>query len=184
MEKLKTYIALFRGINVGGKNSIKMAVLKEALQNSLFIDAQTYIQSGNLIFKSTQNNTKILASTLESLVQKTFGHTISILVLSKKSFKNRISNNPFLPIEEAHFSKMYVSYVIDEISIDLIEKFAKKTLSDDKFHITKKTIYTLYENKYSASKLNNNFYEKKLQCKATTRNWKTSLKLLEMVNNS
>lgn len=183
MKKHKTYIALFRGINVGGKNSIKMEILKEVLINSPFIDVQTYIQSGNLIFKSEENDTRILSSSLENLMLKNFELHISILVLSIDKFKKILSENPFSPIDETNYSKMYISFIKNEISLELIEKFAKKTISDDKFHITKKTIYTFYNTKYSASKLNNNHYEKKLHCIATTRNWKTSLKLLEMATN-
>jgi len=183
MGKTKTYIALFRGINVGGKNSLKMASLKEAVLKSSYTDVQTYIQSGNLIFRSPKTPPTILSFQLEKLVNDTFGINISIIVLSKKALEKIVRKNPFRPIKDDEISKLYVSFIKEEINPNAIVSFAENTITDDKFHITKKSIYTFYNVKYSASKLNNNLYEKKFNCIATTRNWKTTLKLLEMAKN-
>ncbi|PCI01634.1 MAG: hypothetical protein COB81_06880 [Flavobacteriaceae bacterium] len=183
MGKLKTYIALFRGINVGGKNSLKMASLKEVLKSSLFSEAQTYIQSGNLVFKAVKTDCNALSFQLENLVKDHFNIEVSILVITKKELKEIINKNPF-PIKMGHgTTKLYITFIKAAIRPEIIETFAQSTISEDKFHISKKAIYTLYQIKYSASKLNNNFYEKKLNCIATTRNWRTTLKLLEMSKN-
>ncbi|PCH73264.1 MAG: hypothetical protein COB98_10925 [Flavobacteriaceae bacterium] len=184
MEKTYTYIALFRGINVGGKNSLKMEALKEALQTSIFTEAQTYIQSGNLIFKSIKRAPIVLSIALEQLIKDVFGLDIFTIVLSEKELKKIIRKNPFTPIKETQYSKLYVTFIKGKINPEAIESFAQNTLTDDKFHLSKKNIYTFYELKYSASKLNNTFYEKKLNCIATTRNWRTTLKLLEMAKNN
>jgi len=184
MGKLNTYIALFRGINVGGKNILKMAALKEVLQKSPFQEAQTYIQSGNVVFKSIIKAPHLLAYQLEKLVKDTFGIDVPIIVLRKKELEDIIKSNPFPPETKDEISKLYISYIKGEINTNSIESFAKSTITNDKFHISKKNIYTFYDVKYSASKLNNMRYEKKLNCIATTRNWKTTLKLLEMATNN
>lgn len=184
MAKIKTYVALFRGINVGKKNRLNMELLRNRLQSSPFTQPQTYIQSGNLIFKSLKTNCEILSMELEKLLLASFKLNISIIVLTVKEFEEIVLKNPFSNTEISKTPKVYISFIKGTITPETIETFAQNTISNDKFHLTKKVIYTCYKESYSLSKLTNNLYEKKLNCTATTRNWKTTHKVLEMAKNS
>lgn len=91
---MPVYVALLRGINVGGKTIIKMADLQICLEKAGFKDVRTYIQSGNIVFCSDQNNTYDLAKIIENAVLKQFGLAVPTLVIKDKLFKEIIKSVP------------------------------------------------------------------------------------------
>ena len=80
---MKTYVALIRGINVGGHKKVPMAILRDVLNKADFQDVKTYIQSGNIVFKSTEKNSK----TIERIIQKSIESYFSFLVPVKVKTK-------------------------------------------------------------------------------------------------
>ena len=88
------YVALLRGINVGGNTKIKMSELVECLEKSGLLDVKTYIQSGNVIFSSDEKNTEVLAANIENVITKTFGLTVPTVVLSQSQLQAVIDNVP------------------------------------------------------------------------------------------
>lgn len=87
------YLALLRGINVGGKNMIKMSALKETFQHAGFTNVTTYINSGNILFESDKSNTEHLTEEIDALLQKTF-FSINTVVLSYKNLADIITHVP------------------------------------------------------------------------------------------
>lgn len=88
------YIALLRGINVGGKNKISMVELKELFRQHGFEDVQTYINSGNVIFSSSITDEKIIKEECEEIITKKFKLNIPVLVISFKEFFTTFNNAP------------------------------------------------------------------------------------------
>lgn len=88
------YLALIRGINVGGKGLVKMDALKTALTEAGFQDVRTYIQSGNIFFSSTSTNTNELAERIETSLKETFGITAGVAIFSKDQWQRLIANAP------------------------------------------------------------------------------------------
>ena len=88
------YVALLRGINVGGKNMIPMVKLKESLEADGIINVRTYIQSGNILFESDERSTSKLATWFEKHILDVYGHTVPTLVISKTTFKEMMNNLP------------------------------------------------------------------------------------------
>jgi len=88
------YIALFRGINVGGHNIIKMAELRNLFQTIQLKNVKTYIQSGNVVFESEEEE-KILRNRLEQEVEKTFGFPVSIILRNSIQIEKIIQQCPF-----------------------------------------------------------------------------------------
>ncbi len=179
-----TYIALLRGINVSGSNKIKMAELKQLFLDLGYKDVSTYIQSGNVIFTSNIKEPILIEDTIISAISKHFGYAIKVLVLTKNELTTIFNSNPFLAKDPTlDISKLYVTIlntkrdlaVIPPIEI-LIET------SDDEFQLIENTIYLYCPNGYGKTKLNNNLFEKKLKVSATTRNWNTISKLVELNN--
>jgi uncharacterized protein (DUF1697 family) len=173
------YIALLRGINVGGKNILKMADLKEALATLAFTNIESYIQSGNLIFDSNTKESFALSQQIEQLIHDTFSLSVPVIVISEDDFLQIDQEYPFA---ERDPTKMHVTFLEKKVEIEAIKQLqTSKPASDDTFEIIGRSVYLLCEGSYHKSKFNNTFFEKKLQQKASTRNYKTVLKLISML---
>jgi uncharacterized protein (DUF1697 family) len=88
------YVALLRGINVGGKNLIKMPALKACFENQGFTEVATYIQSGNVLFESTENNLESLTKDLETMLSAEFGYESRVVVVSHDQLKSAVERAP------------------------------------------------------------------------------------------
>lgn len=171
-------IAILRGINVGGKRKILMNDLKLMLNEIGLTDIATYIQSGNVIFQSNLKNNE-LADLIASTIEEKYGFDVPVVIRSADELEKSIIINPFYS-EEADINKLHLTFLKeapDEKNLTLIETL---NFTPDKFEIINKDVFIHCEGKYHQSKLTNNFFEKKLKVGATTRNWKTVLKLLEL----
>ena len=84
---MKTYIALLRGINVSGKNIIKMTELKQLFLNEGFKNVTTYIQSGNVVFNTTENSKIKLEQLISIAIKNQFGYNINLLILTNKELE-------------------------------------------------------------------------------------------------
>lgn len=91
---LHTYIALLRGINVGGNNIIKMTELKASFEKMGFTDVTTYIQSGNVLFKSPSVKVRAITSNLEETLSEEFAYKSSIVLVTDKQLKSVVKNAP------------------------------------------------------------------------------------------
>lgn len=179
-----TYIALLRGINVSGHHKIKMTELKHLFLDLGYHDVTTYIQSGNVIFKSNIKEPILIENTIISAISKHFGHTIEVLILTKNELMTIFNTNPFLAKDPTtNISKLHVTILNkmpDLDGIPTIEILVANT--DDEFQLIGNAIYLYCPNGYGKTKLNNNLFEKKLKIATTTRNWNTISKLVELCN--
>ncbi|WP_042163111.1 DUF1697 domain-containing protein [Paenibacillus gorillae] len=175
------YVALLRGINVGGHNKIKMADLREALKELGLSGVQTYIQSGNVIFASADNEA-LLRERIEQQIYKVFGLTIKVIIRSYSELRQIADNCPFTEqqIAEAEASSegecLYVSMLLQEPAAERIQKLQTIDLQKDQFHIAGNNIYLLYQKSIRNSKLS--VQVEKLGVPSTVRNWKTINKLI------
>lgn len=183
MISMGTYIALLRGINVTGHNKIKMTELKQLFIDSGFSEVVTYIQSGNVIFQSEQLDILKIEQIIIKAVEKQFGYSIKVLVVTKSQLAAIFNSNPFIERENIDTTKLYVTLLSNQPEIDGIEQIEGLTATnDDAFKVIDKSVYLYCPNGYGRTKLNNNLFEKKLKSSATTRNWKTITKLIELSN--
>ncbi|WMN12049.1 DUF1697 domain-containing protein [Marivirga salinae] len=177
---MKTKIAILRGINVGGKRKILMADLKMLMQDLGYLNIQTYIQSGNLIFEiDDKHQNKGIAEGIETAILGKFDFEVPVIVLSAEEIENAVTKNPFYKAD-ADINKLHLTFLNelpDKDNLALVESF---DYSPDQFKIIGKNAFIYCEGSYHKSKLTNDFFEKKLKVKATTRNWKTVLKLWEL----
>ncbi|MEM1136319.1 MAG: DUF1697 domain-containing protein [Bacteroidota bacterium] len=175
------YISLLRGINVSGQKKIKMLELKALYERLGFTNVQTYIQSGNVIFESTDKDNTNLAKQISKKILEEFGYEVTVLVLDKNTFKTKIEKHPFNEADLPFLYFTFLSNIPEMIPYDKIEKAKQDT---EEIHIVDDMIYFACRSGYGKSKLSNNFFEQKLKVQATTRNWKTSKKLLEMIQEA
>ena len=173
------YIALLRGINVGGHKKIKMEARRNSLETLHFKNLKTYIQSGNIIFQFKETSTSKIASLISLKIHEDFSYDVPVIVKTFEEFEFAFLNNPF--VEENGIEKLYVSFLSTKPSNEL-----KKNMGDfenDHYNIVNDIFYINYEESVSNSKLTNNIIEKKLRLQATTRNWKTISNLYTLAKN-
>lgn len=170
---------LLRGINVGGKNVIKMADLRTMLEQMKFKDVQTYIQSGNAVFQ-TESTEEDLEKKIAREIKNTFGHDIPVLLKTKKQLHGIIAQNHYSEDSDEKLRSVYFVLLSSVPDDTLVEKFEKKSYENERFHITDSCVYLQYLKGYANAKVNNNVIEKNLKVRATTRNLKTMDKMLEL----
>ncbi len=175
------YIAFLRGINVGGHRKVNMKVLKEMLSGMGLQQVNTYIQSGNVAFVSEIEDAPALQNQIESKIASQFGLEVKVILRSASEIHQVLSENPYLTTED-DTSKLYFTMLDDVPGQAELEKLLTYTFPHDEYQVLGKTVYLHCINGYGRTKLTNDFFEKKLKRIATTRNWKTMLKMREMVN--
>jgi uncharacterized protein (DUF1697 family) len=184
-DHMTIYIALLRGINVGGKNIIKMADLKLLFESMGLIEVRTYIQSGNVLFKSSETEEE-LRNKIERKIEEVFGFAIVVILRSAEEINSIINNCPFseLEIAEAESASeaesLYVSLMPHAPSHDKVKDLNIYGSERDKYKIIGREIYLLFHDSIRNSKLANNLL--KVHIPATVRNWKTLNKLAVLAN--
>ena len=182
ISKLKTYIGILRGINVGGK-ILKMADLKKMFQKLGFKNVNTYIQSGNVFFQYRHEETRVLEQTIQNRIKTDFGTDVPVIVLTPDKLERIIEVNPFKanPVKEKTY--LHVTFLQTKpVNYDK-ESVLDKKAGKEEIAFTDEAVYLYCPHGYGSSKLNNNLFENKLKVTATTRNWKTTLKLLELAQS-
>ena len=181
---MAVYLALFRGINVSGYNIIKMEHLRKLMADNGYTNVQTYIQSGNVVFATEENSKDKIANAVQALLQKEYGYTIEVFILNEADLTAIIDNNPYTDNapEPSGKKKYHVVFLSDKASDEGINKLNEFNRSDDEFTVIDKVMYLKLAQSAADSKLTNALIENKLdKCKATTRNWNTTLKMLDMM---
>jgi len=178
-----SYIALLRGINVGGKNIIKMETLKQAFIDMEFSDVITYIQSGNVIFKTQESDKSDLTKRVENHLQKVFSAEIKTLILTAKELAEIIKFAPESFGAEPEKFRYDVWFPLPPTKTDDIVSNIRLREGIDFLHTGENAIYTLR----LTSQMGKSYFSKILQtpvCKnITIRNWNTTKKLLELSKN-
>lgn len=180
---MKTFIALLRGINVGGKNIIKMADLRLAFESIGLYEVKTYIQSGNVLFKSDETE-EILQSKIERKIEDVFGFSVTVVLKTSEEIEEIISNCPFSKkeISEAESSSglesLYVAILADIPFKEKVMLLNTYVNGNNKYEILGRNVYLLLSQSIRNSKLANNLH--KLSATVTVRNWKTIEKLADL----
>lgn len=177
------YIALLRGINVGGKNIIKMAELKRVFEAIGLYDVQTYIQSGNVLFKSNEAE-EPLRNKIEHEIEGIFGLSISVVLRTAAELERIILNCPFSEDEVAEAGalseteSLYVALLTHNPLKEKIEYLSAYKSESDEYRIVGREVFLLFRHSIRNSKLANNL--QKLDVTSTVRNWKTISKLASL----
>mgnify|MGYP000852606772 CR=1 FL=1 len=174
---METYIALLRGVNVGGHKKIPMAELRRYLSKEGLKNVQTYIQSGNVIFQSSEENIEKLELKMHNAINKYFGFEVPILVKTPEGLQQIFDACPF-PEEKKGNCYFTMLYTLPDQN--LVEDVSQISYPNEEFFITESCIYFYCSVGYGNAKFNSNFFERKLKTTATARNYKTMLKLIAM----
>lgn len=173
------YVALLRGINVGGKNIIKMAELRSALKDDGLKNVATYIQSGNIVFENNSISENELSLLITETIKNKFKLTIPVIVKSAQFWFDMIENNPYananIPIEQLVASITANNTRLKKSGNEFTFGFPDEAVKGID------VIYVRCVGKYHKTKLSNTYFEKQFNSSFTTRNWKTVLKIATML---
>lgn len=177
-------ICFLRGINVSGKNIIGMKDLTSLFINLDFSDVSTYLQSGNVIFRTAPGtNTIGIEGMIENALEKVTGMKIPVIVKSVKQINEIFTENPFLADKSIEPDKLHVTILKSVPGREKQEIFIAGYYDRERFEIRGSEIFLYCPDGYGRARLNNNFIERKLGVVSTTRNWKTITSLNEIANS-
>jgi uncharacterized protein (DUF1697 family) len=172
---MKTYIALLRGINVGGHKKILMFDLRSHMETAGFTKVQTYIQSGNIVFQASERAG--ISEKISEMIQDEYQFEVPVIVKTASEIASILSHCPF---SEDKKEKSYFILVKENPSEENIKEANILSSPEEEFYITDHCVYIHYAKGAGDAKLGINFFEKKLKVKATARNYRTMVKLLAL----
>lgn len=175
---MNTYIALFRGINVGGNGSLPMKELVATLEEVGARKVRTYIQSGNAVFESAERNVARLSKQISAEVMKRRGFAPHVHILTLGALAKAIAENPF-PDAVGDPSRLHLGFLASSPkSPDLRTLFSLK-IESERFHLTESVFYLHAPDGVGRSKLASRS-ERLLGVPMTDRNWRTVCKVMEL----
>ena len=176
---MKHYIALFRGINVGGKNLLPMKDLKPIMQDAGCRDIQTYIQSGNVIFAWDGNDTNSLKTDLQDRITASKGFQPNIHILDAETFMKIVDSNPYAGLDTDP-KTVHVNFLLMPASQPNIPKIDEIAAPTEQYTLTDDAFFLHAPDGIGRSKLATKL-EQLLEVEATGRNLRTVNKLRDML---
>jgi uncharacterized protein (DUF1697 family) len=175
---MTTWITLLRGINVGGRNKIKMDALKLLYENLGFKDVRNYLQSGNVIFRSGETDPVRTGNLISSRLYEVWGMDVPVLALTTGMLDEIFRNNPYLNDNTKDLAYQYITFLFSDPGEYDRDRLNTARSEWEAFTVKGRAVYLYCPKGYGTTKLSNTFFEKKLKVPATTRNLKTAGELL------
>ncbi len=179
-DEMKTYIALLRGVNVGGKGLLPMKELVAILESLGCRTVKTYIQSGNAVFEHNEIEASKLAGKVSAAIEKKRGFAPHVLMLDAKVFKQAVDGNPF-PKAVAEPKSLHILFLDSKPTKSAMKSLSGLKSDNEQFKLLGSLFYLHAPDGIGRSKLAANV-ERKLGVPATSRNWRTVCTLLEIAD--
>lgn len=177
---MKTWIALLRGVNVVGRNQVRMKALAAAFERAGFRSVRTYLQSGNVVFQSRSGTPRTLGVRIAQLVLEEFGFEPRVMVINGEELAAAIRGNPFPAAEENH-KLVHLYFLGGSPKEPDLEALAQLDAGREKFAL-KRGVFYLYTPDGFADSVLQSRVERCLGVAATARNWRTANELLRMLD--
>lgn len=181
---MSSYIALLRGVNVGGKNLLPMRELQAIVANAGCVEVRTYIQSGNVVFRATATQAAQLPEALSKAIGERFGFRAPVIVRQAKELQGIVEENPFLASgSRVDASALHIAFLAKAADPGRITALDAQRSPGDTFQVRqqgRRELYLHLPGGVARSKLTNAYFDAALATTSTVRNWRTVLKLLEM----
>jgi uncharacterized protein (DUF1697 family) len=179
----KTFLALLRGINVSGRNIIPMNELRFLCGDLGWKDVQSYIQSGNLVFKAESTATK-LESALERAIERRFDLSIPILVRAAAAWPDYVRDNPYPDASQSEPNLVMLALSKTAPKPDAVEKLQERAVCGERIAQVGDALWLHFAGGVAKSKLSPALLDRLVGSPVTMRNWRTVLKLHEMIQTS
>jgi len=179
-NKMK-YVALLRGINVGGNKKVPMTDLKKVFEELGFTDVKTLLNSGNVVFSTNKTEVSDLKKTIEQSLVKMFGFEIPVIVRPQEEMKRLVDENPFKTIEITPDIRLYVTFLAEAPSSHLKIPYESVTKDLRILAVTDSEVCSMVVLSRIKGTLDlMGFIEKEFGKNVTTRNWNTVVKLAKL----
>lgn len=178
---MQTYIALFRGINVGGHNKLLMKDLRSLMKNLGYRDVDTYIQTGNVVFRTEKSGREEIAERISSAVEHDHGFKPAVMLLEPKELKEAMAANPFPAADEnpKTLHLMFLASIPPDPDFESLDEIKKES---ENYELKEKVFYLYAPEGIGRSKLAGKI-DRALGVTMTGRNWRTVKKISEMLDN-
>ena len=173
-------VSMLRGINLGPHRRISMNDLRAVYESLGLENVQTYVQSGNVLFQTTQRAESKLAATIESAIEKRFGFRSDVILRTAAEMRDVVAKNPFDGRKGIEPNKLLVTFLAAEPAREAREKVLKLDTGQEELHLLGREIFIYYANGLARPKIPWTAIADTLKTPGTGRNWNTVLKLLEM----
>lgn len=166
------YVVLLRAINVGGRNKIPMAELRDMLDEQKFTDVATYIQSGNVVCSSRKSAASV-ATTIKKAIAARFGHDIQVIVRTAQELDQLVADFPYGDADPKSSGIVFLEGSFDS-------ELDASAFSPDECSVAGPDVYVNCPTRFAETKLTAAWIEKQTGLAGTRRNWATVLKLNDM----
>lgn len=177
------FVALLRGINVGGKNIVPMAELRALGEELGFTNVQTLLQSGNVVFESAPASNSELERRWAAAIEKRFGLKIDMVVRSGRELSAAINANPISIDPNMNLSHLFLYFLQSEAAPEAIEAVEAYDKGRERPLVVGQTLYAYYSDDVVKSKLTGAWIEKTLGVRATARNWNTVRRIAALLSD-
>lgn len=172
-------VSMLRGVNLGPHHRIKMDALRALYESLGFSDVQSFIQSGNVIFKTGTRDLARLASEIGNAIEREFGFRADVMLRTTAQLRKVIEKNPFAG-RNLDLSKFLVTFLAAEPEADARKKVLQIKIDPEELQIEGREIYMYFPNGVARPKLTWSQVATKLKTSGTARNWTTVQALLAM----
>ena len=173
-------IAMLRGVNVGPHNRMKMDVLRDLCGSLELRDVRTYVQSGNIVFRTNLRNPAALAKKIQTAIEKEFGFNPDVILRTTAEMRGVITRNPFAGMKNMEPSKLLVDFLAGDPAPEARKIVMAIKTDPEMLHVGGRELYIYFPNGVGQSKLTWSSLEKILKTQGTARNWNSVTKLLAM----
>ncbi len=174
------YVALLRGVNVGGKNVVPMKDLAALFAREGCEKVRTYIQSGNVIFDAEPETLRGLPDRISQRILGRFGCKSPVVLRSTAELRDVIYNNPYMAQGTAQEEMLHVFFLAYVPTALAVAQLDHQRSPPDTFHVHGKEIYVQLPRGVAYTKLTNAYFDSNLGTVSTCRNWRTVRKLAEL----
>jgi uncharacterized protein (DUF1697 family) len=179
---MPVYVGLLRAVNVGGAAPLGMTALVDALRDGGFENVRTWLQSGNVIFRSGSSDSSRLEEKLEARLRNRFGLTTDVFVRSASEWKSLVDQNPFVREAEADPAHLVVAVLKQAPSSEQWGALQTAIRGRERVHPAGRHAYVVYPDGIGRSRLTPSLLERKIGTRATSRNWNTVRKLDQLAS--
>ena len=177
-------VSMLRGVNLGPHRRMKMDALREVYESLGLTDVQTYVQSGNVVFRARERDLPKLAKRIEAAIEKKFGFRSDVILRTTAELRGIIARNPFATRTDVEPNKYLVTFLASDPGQELREKVLAIKADPEELHFDGSEMYIYFPNGLARPKLSVPAIEKVLKITGTGRNWNSVLKLLELAENT
>lgn len=174
------YVAILRGINVGGHHIVPMSQLIVLLEQKGCVDVKTYIQSGNVVFRSKQKNVGKLEKQLIEAIEQEFGFPVPTLLRTREELEEAVVLNPF-DVGATDLKLLHLMFLEREPKPEDLKRLDACYGGVDQFEVRGRHVYLQYDAGSAKSKLTSAYFDSRLQMTSSARNWRTVLALLDLM---